>query len=79
MLFLRNQFFTCMESCPKCQNRSFELKELFENSKIVLANCCKKCGFEIGRQENYTPCYTDDIVAKYEKLVGYKFTLQSIT
>ena len=68
-----------MEPCPKCGNRSFVIDELRENSKIILVSCCEYCGYEVGRQENYTSCETDDIVAKYEKLVGYKFTLQSVT
>jgi predicted nucleic-acid-binding Zn-ribbon protein len=64
--------------CPKCGSWSFELKEIIENSKTILVHCCEQCGYEVGRQENYTPCETDDIVAKYEKLTDSKYILQSI-
>jgi len=67
-----------VSSCPKCENRSFEIKEIVENSKTILVRCCTFCDYEVGRQENYTPCETDDIVRKFEKLMGCKFTVQSV-
>ena len=56
--------------CPKCGSYTFEFKEIIENSKTILVKCCEECNYEIGRQENYTPCETDDILAIYEKFVG---------
>jgi len=56
--------------CPKCGNCSFELKEITENSKTILVKCCDECGYEAGRQENYIPCETDDILKIHEKFLG---------
>jgi len=69
---------TFVSSCPKCENRSFEIKEIIENSKTILVRCCTYCDYEVGRQENYTPCETDDIVRKFEKLTDSKFTVLSV-
>ena len=69
---------TFASECPKCGNCSFELKEIIENSKNILIRCCAKCGYEVERLENYTPCETDDIVRKFEKLMGCKFSVQSV-
>jgi len=69
---------TFASECPECENRSFEIKEIIENSKTILVRCCTFCDYEVGRQENYTPYETDDIVRKYEKLMDCKFTVQSV-
>jgi len=61
-----------VSKCPKCEGREFTIDEQpIENSEsVLLVVKCDNCGCEIGSQRDDNPSETDDIIAKYSKLIG---------